>query len=308
VELDLREGDMRELTIDEPARSTTAPPARCGGQPRTNGSGFSMSPASRWRRSTAASPASRSSSTAGSMCSSLAASSRLIRRSARAADPSGRGRCRGRTRRRLRRPRAPRTLPGTRKTCWPLLRGNEQEPIERAELAPVVSAHEGTERRAQGDDVASDSARRPEGVVHEREERVACPAAACVTARSAQADTDTADPTRGYSQHRLEAPSSVREADRRRRRGLAEKPHELPPAPNGRRPPCPSGTSTAQRTWIAEPGFATRGRAVCSSARAPSLLVPPGASTSAASKTAVTNAAIRTLGLHRARCVGSNTA
>lgn len=80
----------------------------------------------------------------------------------------------------------------------------------------------------------------------------------------------------------------------------------MPPAPNGRRPPCPSGTSTAQRTWIVELGFAARGRGVSSRARAPSLLDPPGASTSAAIKTGVMYEAIRTLELHRGRRLGSS--
>lgn len=153
VELDLREGDMRDLTLDEPAsliycpfractwrpgptaaapsnasqhrcgrtdvspgtlspsttssrrawtastrtspyhtrtgtpsattgstsRSTTAEKAPSGGRRRTSGSGSSMSPAFRWRRSTAALPASHSETTAGSTSSSPAAKADSIR-------------------------------------------------------------------------------------------------------------------------------------------------------------------------------------------------------------------------------------
>ena len=66
----------------------------------------------------------------------------------------------------------------------------------------------------------------------------------------------------------------------------------MPLAPNARRPPCPSGTSTAQRSWIVEPGLAASGKGVSSRARAPSLLEAPGASISAASNTATRGAAV----------------
>src|SRR5207253_1620008 len=69
VQLDLREGDMRDLALEEPAALGGA---RCGRQPRTSGSGCSTSPVSRWRRSTAASPTSRLPTTARNTCSSPA--------------------------------------------------------------------------------------------------------------------------------------------------------------------------------------------------------------------------------------------
>ena len=70
----------RWATTGSTSSSTTARGARCGGRRRTSGSGFSTSLAWSWRRSTAASPASRSATTAGSTCSSRVAERKITRR------------------------------------------------------------------------------------------------------------------------------------------------------------------------------------------------------------------------------------